>query len=207
MPSKQPRAAAQLRLSGLRFNACAHRARVMAGASECRRGGKTMRLIAVLLALLCLAPQALAVESELPSQRKILVHVPVFVMADDTAIEDSVSAFASATLGFRPTSDEMLQLDVLLVFTGAQPDNMDTLGSAISARLPPSSKVFVEWLHLEDATYDKSRSSKNWTMGPNSEFYAIMKEGTWPLARRGARSALIAPPPRRTTVREVHQEV
>jgi len=79
----------------------------------------------------------------------------------------------------------MLQLDVLLVFTGAQPDNMDTLGSAISARLPPSSKVFVEWLHLQDETYDKKRTNKNWTMGPNLEFYAVMKEGAWRGHRRG----------------------
>jgi hypothetical protein len=180
----------------------------MAGASERRRGGQAMRLIAALLALLCLAPQALAVESEWQtstwldqgqegatlgggtptrgSQRKILVHVPAFVMADETAMEDSVSAFASVALGFRPTSDEMLQLDFLLVFTGAQPDNMDTLGSAISARLPPSSKVFVEWLHLQDLTYDKKRTNKNWTMGPNLEFYAVMKEGAWRGHWRGA---------------------
>jgi len=109
--------------------------------------------------------------------------VPAF-LSDGEGLAEKMESFAAAVLGHSPTSDAHLQLDTLLVFTGFEPSDLQAEGARLSARLPQSSQVFVEWLHLEDATYDKSRSSKNWTKGPNSEFYSVMKEGSWPANER-----------------------
>ena len=118
--------------------------------------------------LLFLAPYTTAL--------RLLLHVPAF-LPDGVGVVEKVEAYAAAVLGYRPTSDAHLQLDALLVFTGFKPPDLQAAGARLSARLPQSSQVFVEWLHLEDATYDKTRSSRNWTRGPNSAFYAVMKEG------------------------------